>query len=109
MPFNKDDWKGNRDGRPKGSKDKKTLEWEQFGKEILSVGLLRAKSILAESNDKEYMVYFLQLLEYFKPKQHRTDLNVKNDGVLTVIHLDENNTSYTPQLPKAGSEGVQEI
>lgn len=59
-----------------GTKKKKTIEWEQFGKQLLGVGLERAREIMERSTDKEFMLYYLQLLEYFKPKMTRVESNV---------------------------------
>jgi len=64
----------NPNGRPEGSKNKKTIEWEAFGKAIIEHGSDRAKQIMDKSNDKDFMFYYLNLLEYFKPKQSRQEM-----------------------------------
>lgn len=66
--------KGNKiASKNKGKPKKRTLEWEAFGKQLLSGGLDRANEIMKNSNDEKFMHYFLQLLEYFRPKQSRVE------------------------------------
>lgn len=60
-------------GKKKGDKNKKTLEWEQFGKQLLEMGLPRAMAIMQTCKEREFMNYFTGLLEYFKPKLARTE------------------------------------
>lgn len=59
-------------GKQKGSKNKKTQQWEEFGHNLTSSGVERAKRIMAQSNDKDFMFYFQNLLNYFKPQLSRT-------------------------------------
>jgi len=88
MPFEKGHKKYKGAGLKKGDKIKKTLEWEQFGREILEAGLPRAKKVMEESGDKDFMFYFNQLLEYFKPKLQRTE--VINDNPPTEVNISLN-------------------
>ncbi len=60
-------------GKKKGSLNKKTLEWEQFGRDLLKVGLPRAMRIMKKCDDSDFMDYFNKLVEYFKPKLARTE------------------------------------
>ena len=64
--------KGN-PGKPKGAKSFRTLEWEQFGKELLDKGMPRALEILDTCDPNMFMNHFTGLLEYFKPKLARVD------------------------------------
>lgn len=83
----------------KGKPKKKTLEWEAFGKHLLSVGLDRASEIMQKSTDKEFMIYFLQLLEYFKPKMSRVDNNTAGELKLVIERrISEMDTSHEPQI-----------
>ena len=64
--------KGN-EGRPVGSKSTRTIEWENFGKELLEKGMPRALEIMDTCEDDKFMNHFTGLLEYFKPKLARVD------------------------------------
>lgn len=76
--------KGNKFGRGRvpGSKNEKTLQWEELGRSLLSVHSERANQILADCGDDIFLDNYGKLLEYFKPKQARTE--IKQDGVTTV-------------------------
>lgn len=63
----------NPNGKPKGTLSKKTLEWEEFGKQLLENGLPRAIEILQTCDDEKFIAQFANLLEYFKPKLARVD------------------------------------
>lgn len=76
---------GNLAGKPKGTKSQKTLAWEQLGDFITDSGAERVKQILSKCTEKEFMVYYPMLLEYFKPKQQRIENNVTlEDNTLQV-------------------------
>lgn len=76
---------GNLAGKPKGTKSEKTLAWEQLGDFITETGAQRVKKILAECTEKEFMIYYPILLEYFKPKQQRIENNVSvSDNTIEV-------------------------
>lgn len=72
-------------GRPKGTKNTKTLQWEELGKEITDANAARFNALLDrlwDSRDINDQVkaaeLFLKLVEYFKPKLQRIntpDLN----------------------------------
>ena len=65
--------KGHKGFKPKGSKHIKTIEWENFGKELLEKGMPRALEIMDTCEDEKFMNHFTGLLEYFKPKLARID------------------------------------
>jgi len=69
-------------GKQKGSKNRKTIEWEEFGRELLEFGLPRAMNIMKNSTDRNFMFYFGDLIEYFKPKLSRAENN--NNDTLTI-------------------------
>ncbi len=89
MPFEK--------GRPrtggivKGQKQLKTLQWEQFGNDLLESGLPRAIQIMRECDDEMFLSHFERLLEYFKPKLARVelqgDLNLKTVTETTIFQI----------------------
>lgn len=61
-------------GSKPGSKKKKTLEWENFGKKVLDQGMPRFLEILKDSDDEQFAKVFIQIIEYFKPKLARTEI-----------------------------------
>lgn len=100
---------GNPAGKPKGTKNTKTIEWEDFGKELLNEGSAKAKRILSESTDDNFMKYYIQLIEYFAPKQSRIESTSKNDNNLNItIDWDTNGIinqiTETPYKPNKSIE-----
>ena len=79
MPFQK----GN-SGRPKGSKDKKTEQWHKIAEYLLNEGSERFANILKTEEDNEFKKDFLSILEYFKPKQVRSDNFNRSEGKLQI-------------------------
>jgi|SaaInlStandDraft_4_1057021.scaffolds.fasta_scaffold208348_1 hypothetical protein len=75
-------------GRTEGAKNKKTIAWEQFEDFMLNDGLTRAKQIIENSTDKEFISYYFQLMEYFKPKQRRTEFKDETDNTIHVTFID---------------------
>lgn len=69
-------------GRKPGSKNEKTVQWEELGNALLTRHSGRANQILEECDDETFMENYTKLLEYFKPKQARTE--IKQDGVQEV-------------------------
>lgn len=65
-------------GKVKGSKNTKTIQWEALGYELTTGNAERAMNIMKSADDELFMDYYIKLLEYFKPKQARTE--VKQDG-----------------------------
>lgn len=66
----------NPNGRPAGSKNEKTKQWEALGESIMSVHTERFNDILkakAEDDPDTFMDLYLKVLEYFKPKLARTE------------------------------------
>lgn len=69
-------------GRKPGSKNEKTVQWEELGNALLTRHSGRANQILEACDDETFMDNYTKLLEYFKPKQARTE--IKQDGVQQV-------------------------
>lgn len=85
---------GNPTGRPKGAKDKKTEQWHKIAEYLLNEGSERYARLLKEQEDDEkFKKDFLAILEYFKPKQVRSDNFNKSEGNLNV------NISYGDDSP----------
>ena len=71
-------------GKPKGTKSTKTLQWEAIAEYLTDEGAEKAKKILMKMNDESFMRNYLQILEYFKPKQARIESEVSVVTPLTV-------------------------
>ena len=55
-------------GMPKGTKHKRTEQWEQLGDFITKSGAERAVKVLKSLPDDEFLDQYNKLLNYFKPK-----------------------------------------
>ncbi len=73
--------KGN-PGKPKGAKNKRTLQWEAFSDYCLNGGLAKYQKELKKLEGEKYVNAFHNLLEFHKPKLARTEL--KHEGEITV-------------------------
>lgn len=65
--------KGHKGYKPKGAISAKTIAWNNLGEFITEQGANRLKRILAEADDATFMKVYIQLIEYFKPKQSRIE------------------------------------
>lgn len=61
-------------GRTKGSKSGKTIAWDELGDYIVNKGAKKYMSLINGLDDDEFLKRFENILEYFKPKQQRTDI-----------------------------------
>lgn len=61
-------------GKPKGTKSKKTIQWDALGESIMNEHTERFNSSLNDLDDDKFMDMYIKVLEYFKPKQNRTDI-----------------------------------
>jgi len=83
-------------GRPVGTKNIRTLEWEAFGKDFVSEALPKVAVFINEcmdTNDEELKFkaasLALDVLEYFKPKQARiTHSGDDKAPVIIQVHSD---------------------
>jgi len=73
--------KGNKysTGRPPGSKAEKTIQWEALGEALLTRHSERANEVMNNLDDEAFLDNYIKLIEYFKPKQARTE--IKQEGV----------------------------
>lgn len=71
-------------GRKVGSKNKKTEQWNQLGEYLIGGAADRAMEIMSKSKDKEFMIHYGNLLNYFKPKQQSVNGNLSTGGDITI-------------------------
>ena len=64
----------NPNGRPIGSKNQKTIQWETFSQYMMKEGLEKFQIELMKLKGRDYVSSILQLMEFFKPKYQRTEL-----------------------------------
>ncbi len=72
-------------GKAKGVKNTKTLLWENLGDFFIGEGAERALGIMKSSPNKEFMIYYTDLIELFKPKQSRVESTISVDENITEI------------------------
>jgi len=65
---------GNPKGKPAGAISKKTEQWNQLGEFIINEGAKKYMDYLSKLKAKDYAERFERILEYFKPKQMRTEI-----------------------------------
>ena len=66
-------------GKVVGSLNKTTIQWQEFGKTLFENALPRALKIMKECDDDVFMDNFNKLIEYFKPKLGRVEVNGEID------------------------------
>ena len=78
---------GNKDikpgkGRTDGSKNVKTLMWNELKEYLIGEGSERYLKFMSKLNDKDFANRYEKMLEYFKPKQQRTEIkaDIKASG-----------------------------
>ena len=105
----------NPNGRPAGSKNVRTVEWEKIKDAFMTVHTERANRVLATMDDEKFLDSYLKLLEYFRPKLARTEvtnneakeikINVEWDADTKFIHT----TTEASLKSGEGSQGSQEV
>jgi len=84
----------NPNGRPKGTLNERSKQWEELGKALLERHSERANQVLDNLDDDKFIDQFAKLLEYFKPKLARSE--VKQENAPSVIRIVRDGTGYTP-------------
>ena len=86
----------NSSGRPVGSKNKRTEQWEQLGESITGQQAEQFNDFLnklwGSKNDEDKMIaseLYLKTLEYFKPKQARNTIVGDADAPVQIIISDK--------------------
>lgn len=95
MPFEKGK-SGNPDGKPKGAKGVKTLQWEALGESITGQQAEKFNAFLDKlwnsRDDQDKMIaseLYLKTLEYFKPKQARQTIVGEGDAPVQIVISDK--------------------
>lgn len=78
-------------GKPKGVKNKKTLQWEEFGKIAIEGSLPKVQEYLGSLNGPELYDQWLKLVEYFKPKLQRTETKDISPNRRLIVQYNEPN------------------
>lgn len=84
-------FKSGEGGRQKGTKNKKTKQWEQIGDYLTNEGAEKFKNIMLNGEDEDFTKNYLAVLEYFKPKLSRSDVNNTGNQTFTVKYEDGDN------------------
>ena len=87
----------NPNGRPKGSVNRKNVEWAMLHESITGKHTDRFNRVLAKLDDEKFMDNYLRILEYFKPRLQRAEninMNTQLDRVVLVTSPDD-----IPTLP----------
>ena len=109
MPFKKN-VSGNPKGKPRGTKSRKTKQWEIFSEYIISGGLTKFQKELNKLKGKEYVITFTSLLEFFKPKLGRIDYDAEivRAGKIIKLLLKDNEcterTNYMTLISEADTD-----
>lgn len=77
---------GNPKGKPKGSRDAKTIQWESFSRYMMGEGLKKFEREMNKLEGKDYVMVVKDMMEYFKPKLARTELTGKDGDALIKIY-----------------------
>lgn len=78
MSFSKNKELINRNGRPPGTKNKSTIEFQGILKSFLDNNLDRLQSDFDKLKPNERIKYTLQLCEFIIPKLKSTDVTIEN-------------------------------
>lgn len=84
-------------GIKKGQVQKKTRVWKDMSEYFVTRGVERAMKIMEKAPDEVFMRYYLQFIEYFKPKMTRSDYD-KHEGqdinIVIGAYDEEDNGTY---------------
>lgn len=77
----------NPNGRPAGSKNERTKQWEALGNAIQEVHTKRFNEVLAGMDDEAFARTYLQVLEYFKPTCPNRDTGGSRNQRSPNVHI----------------------
>lgn len=72
----------NPNGRPKGSKNEKNIQWDKFRDFMMNAGLERFEQEMQALEGKDYVASVKDMMEFFQPKLARTELTGKGGAEL---------------------------
>lgn len=75
-------------GKVIGSKNEKTRQWEALGETIVTTHAERFNELLSRADNELFAKYYMQILEYFKPKQARTEISGQLDTTVSIKFKD---------------------
>lgn len=70
----------NPNGRPKGSKSRRTEQWEKFSEWFMCDGMDRLQEEMSKLKGKEFIREVKDLMEFFQPKLQRTETDITTKG-----------------------------
>jgi hypothetical protein len=81
MPYNFKDKKKASEAGQKGKpgKHEKTKQWEALAESIVNIHAARFNEVLTKLPDKDFANVYIIVLNYFKPKQQTTQLNIESE------------------------------
>ena len=105
----------NINGRPIGSKNVRTQEWEMIKDAFLTKHTERANRVLASLEDDKFLDAYLKLLEYFKPKLQRSEVTNSEATKIDINVIWDEDTKFVHSTTKAalksgeGIKGSEEV
>lgn len=83
MPYKKGHT-NNPEGRPKGSRNARSLQWETLAKDIIGRHSERFNKVLDNLDDEEFARQYTTILNYFKPRLASTQMQGQADINITI-------------------------
>lgn len=80
---------GNPNGRPKGTKSKKSRQWAQLGDAIVGRHTERFNNLLDQLSDEDFSEMYLKILEYFQPKIQRTEVEDLTEKKVVIEYVNK--------------------
>jgi len=65
--------------KSKPGKHEKTKQWEALAESIVTIHAARFNSVLSKLPDEDFAKVYTIVLNYFKPKQQTTQLNIESE------------------------------
>lgn len=77
-------------GMKPGTKHKRTLEWESFGRILLSEGVAKARTELMKLKGEKFLYHFEKFVSYFQVKKPVSfDLTVSSPDVRDLLKMSD--------------------
>ena len=72
--------RNNPSGRPKGSRNERSLQWDELRDAIIGVQAVKFNRILNELEGKKFIDAYTSVLGYFKPRLQSTSIDANIDS-----------------------------